>query len=77
MVGNVIWLILAGWWIAISHLVTAFAQAITIIGLPLAYANVKMIPGSLWPFGREIVDSRDLADTMRDHPDAITVPDRR
>ncbi len=77
VVGNVIWLILAGWWIAISHLVTAFAQAITIIGLPLAYANVKMIPGSLWPFGREIVDSRDLADTMRDHSDAITVPDRR
>ena len=55
MIGNVIWILLAGWWLAIGHLVTAVVQAITIIGIPLAIANVKLIPISLWPFGREIV----------------------
>ena len=55
VIGNVIWILLAGWWLAIGHLVTAVVQAITIIGIPLAIANVKLIPISLWPFGREIV----------------------
>ena len=60
LIGNVIWFIVAGFWLAIGHLVTAFAQAITIIGLPLALANLKMIPVTCFPFGKEIVDSRDL-----------------
>jgi uncharacterized membrane protein YccF (DUF307 family) len=55
VIGNVLWLLLAGWWLALSHLVTAVALAITIIGLPLAWANVKLVPMALWPFGREIV----------------------
>jgi uncharacterized membrane protein YccF (DUF307 family) len=55
VVGNVLWLLLAGWWLALSHLVTAVALAITIIGLPLAWANIKLIPMALWPFGREVV----------------------
>jgi uncharacterized membrane protein YccF (DUF307 family) len=54
-IGNVIWLILFGWWLALGHVITAIAQAITIIGIPLALANVKLIPVSLWPVGREIV----------------------
>jgi uncharacterized membrane protein YccF (DUF307 family) len=54
-VGNVLWLLLCGWWLALGHLVTAFLLAITIIGLPLAYANVKMIGMTLTPFGREVV----------------------
>src|SRR5687768_8175108 len=54
-VGNVLWLILCGWWLAILHLVTAVAQALTIIGIPLALGSLKLIPISLWPFGREIV----------------------
>jgi uncharacterized membrane protein YccF (DUF307 family) len=54
-VGNVLWLLLAGWWLALGHLVTAVVLAVTIIGIPLALGNLKLIPISLWPFGREIV----------------------
>jgi uncharacterized membrane protein YccF (DUF307 family) len=53
--GNVIWFIVAGIWLAIGHVLTAFAQAITIIGIPLAIANLKMIPLSLAPLGKDIV----------------------
>jgi uncharacterized membrane protein YccF (DUF307 family) len=60
-IGNVIWFIVAGWWLALGHLTTAVAQAITIIGIPLAIANVKLIPVSLFPLGHEIVDVDDLA----------------
>ncbi|MFK4357218.1 YccF domain-containing protein [Rhodococcus sp. 27YEA6] len=56
MIGNVIWVIIAGIWLAIGHIVTAVAMAITIIGIPLAVANLKMIPISLMPLGKEIVD---------------------
>lgn len=52
---NVVWILLAGWWLALGHLTTAVAQAITIIGIPLAIANLKLIPVSLVPFGKEIV----------------------
>lgn len=52
---NVVWIVLAGWWIALGHVTTAIAQAVTIIGIPLAIANLKMIPISLVPFGKEIV----------------------
>jgi uncharacterized membrane protein YccF (DUF307 family) len=45
----------AGWWLAIGHLTTAAAQAVTIIGIPLAIANLKMIPVSLVPLGKQIV----------------------
>lgn len=55
--GNLIWFIVAGLWLAIGHLTTAAAQAITIIGIPLAIANLKMIPVTCFPFGRVIVDS--------------------
>jgi uncharacterized membrane protein YccF (DUF307 family) len=67
VVGNVIWLVLAGWWLSLAHLVTAVAQAITIIGIPLAIANVKLIPAALWPFGREIVPVDDVDAAVREH----------
>jgi uncharacterized membrane protein YccF (DUF307 family) len=51
----VLWLILAGWWLSIGHLVTGVLLCITIIGIPLGLGSFKMIPISLWPFGREIV----------------------
>ncbi|HEY0215471.1 MAG TPA: YccF domain-containing protein [Cellulomonas sp.] len=54
-IGNVIWLLVAGWWLALGHLTTAVAQAITIVGIPLALANLKMIPVSLLPLGKQIV----------------------
>jgi uncharacterized membrane protein YccF (DUF307 family) len=54
--GNVIWLVLCGWWLAIGHLVTGVLLCVTIIGIPLGLANFKLIPVSLLPMGREIVD---------------------
>lgn len=57
LVGNVIWLIFAGWWLAIGHLVTSIALAVTIVGIPFAWANLKLIPVSLMPLGREIVST--------------------
>jgi uncharacterized membrane protein YccF (DUF307 family) len=58
-VGNVIWFVVAGWWLALGHILTAVAQAVTIIGLPLAVANIKLVPVSLFPLGHEIVDVDD------------------
>jgi uncharacterized membrane protein YccF (DUF307 family) len=55
VLGNLIWLILAGWWLALGHLITAIGLAVTIIGIPLALANLKLIPVSLAPLGKEIV----------------------
>jgi uncharacterized membrane protein YccF (DUF307 family) len=55
LIGNVIWIVLFGIWLAIGHLVTAVAMASTIIGIPLALANLKLIPVSLVPLGKEIV----------------------
>ena len=60
-IGNVIWLILAGWWLALGHLLTGAALCITIIGIPLGLGNFKLIPVSLWPMGREIVPVDDPA----------------
>ena len=57
--GNVIWFVLAGWWLAIGHVVTGVAMCLTIIGIPLGLANFKLIPVSLTPFGRDIVDVDD------------------
>ncbi len=54
-VGNVLWLLLAGWWLALSHIVTGLLLCVTIIGIPLGVANFKLIPVSLTPLGRDIV----------------------
>ena len=54
--GNVLWLILFGWELALAHLLTGLIQAITIIGIPLAVANWKMVPLALWPMGARVVD---------------------
>jgi uncharacterized membrane protein YccF (DUF307 family) len=60
MIGNVIWFILAGIWLAIGHLVTGALLCITIIGIPLGLANFKLIPISLMPLGKVIVPSQSL-----------------
>lgn len=59
-VGNIVWFILAGVWLAIGHVTTAAAQAITIIGIPLAIANIKMIPVSCFPLGRRVVSNENI-----------------
>jgi uncharacterized membrane protein YccF (DUF307 family) len=56
VIGNIIWFIVAGWWLALGHIVTAIAQFITIIGIPLGLANLKLVPVSLMPLGHQIVD---------------------
>jgi uncharacterized membrane protein YccF (DUF307 family) len=53
--GNIIWVILAGWWLALGHLVFALGLAITIIGLPFAWAHLKLAALALWPIGKMIV----------------------
>ena len=55
VVGNLIWLVLAGWWLALGHLITALGLAITIIGLPFAWAHLKLAGLALWPIGQMIV----------------------
>ncbi|MEU4317104.1 YccF domain-containing protein [Nocardia sp. NPDC024068] len=57
LLGNIIWFVVAGWWLALGHLATSLALAVTIIGLPFAWANLKLIPLALFPLGREIVPS--------------------
>jgi uncharacterized membrane protein YccF (DUF307 family) len=53
--GNLVWLILAGWWLALGHLITALLLALTIIGLPFAWAHLKLAGLALWPVGKDIV----------------------
>lgn len=54
---NIVWFLVAGLWLSIGHLLTAAAQAITIVGIPLAIANVKLIPVTCFPFGKQVVES--------------------
>src|SRR5438128_4800980 len=54
-IGNVIWFVLCGWWLALAHVVSGVLLCLTIIGIPLGLANFKLIPVSLLPLGREIV----------------------
>jgi uncharacterized membrane protein YccF (DUF307 family) len=52
---NVIWLVLAGLWLAIGYCVAAVLLAITIIGLPFAKQSLKLAGYALWPFGRTLI----------------------
>ncbi|HEY9439509.1 MAG TPA: YccF domain-containing protein [Streptomyces sp.] len=54
-IGNVIWVIFAGWWLALAHLVTSIPLFLSIIGIPFGWANMKLIPISLMPLGCEVV----------------------
>ena len=64
-IANVIWFIIAGWWLAIGHVVTAVAQSLTIIGIIDAIVNLKMIPVTCFPFGKRIVDRSSLQPGQR------------
>jgi uncharacterized membrane protein YccF (DUF307 family) len=71
----VIWFVLAGWWLALGHLITGVLMCVTIIGIPLGLANFKLIPVSLTPLGRDIVDI-DQARRMG-AVGAVTIPSDR
>ncbi len=60
VIGNVIWVVFAGLWLAIAHIVSGIALCITIIGIPFGIANFKMVPISLVPLGKDIVRTDDL-----------------
>lgn len=57
---NVLWLVLAGWWLALSHIIAGVGQCVTIIGIPFGIANFKLVPAALWPLGRQVVEIDDL-----------------
>jgi uncharacterized membrane protein YccF (DUF307 family) len=60
LIGNIIWIILFGWELALGHLIAGVALCITIIGIPLGLASFKLIPISLFPLGVRIVDSDEV-----------------
>jgi uncharacterized membrane protein YccF (DUF307 family) len=68
-VGNVLWVVLAGWWLALEHLLTGIVLCLTIIGIPLGVASFKMAGAALVPFGKEVVELDRLAEI----PDADVV----
>ena len=55
LLGNIVWLVLAGWWLALGHLLTAILWAVTIVGIPFAWAHLKLAGIALWPIGKVIV----------------------
>jgi uncharacterized membrane protein YccF (DUF307 family) len=56
-IGNVIWFVVAGWWLALGHLLTSIPLFVSIVGIPFGWANIKFVPISLMPLGREIVST--------------------
>ena len=60
LIGNIIWIVLLGWELALGHLISGITLCLTIIGIPLGLANFKLIPISLLPLGVEIVPSDEL-----------------
>ena len=59
VIGNIVWLLLAGWWLALGHLVTAILLAVTVIGIPFAWAHLKLAGLALWPIGKAIVPAQN------------------
>lgn len=58
VIGNMIWFFLAGFWLAVGHLISAIACFITIIGIPFGLQHIKLIPISLMPIGKCVVDTQ-------------------
>ena len=59
-IGNVIWLVLAGWWLALVHVLAAIVLGATIIGLPFAWAHLKLARLALWPIGKMVVFTGEI-----------------
>jgi uncharacterized membrane protein YccF (DUF307 family) len=60
LLGNIVWLVFAGWWLALGHLLTAILLALTIIGIPFAWAHLKLAGIALWPIGKMIVEADEV-----------------
>ena len=63
--GNIVWFVLAEWWLAVMHLTFAVANAITIIGIPFAWAHVKLAGASLFPVGKSVEDIEVVDEALR------------
>ncbi len=72
-IGNVVWFLIAGWWLTLGHIITGIALCVTLIGIPLGLANFKLIRVSLAPYGRDIVP----VDALRSGFDGFVVATRR
>ena len=59
--GNLVWLVLAGWWLALGHLIIALVLAVTIVGIPFAWAHLKLAGLALWPIGKMIVPAESVS----------------
>jgi uncharacterized membrane protein YccF (DUF307 family) len=75
VIGNVLWFVLAGWWLALGHVLTGIALCLTIIGIPLGIADIKMAGAALVPFGRRVVSARELNAGMVGVSSASTLRD--
>jgi uncharacterized membrane protein YccF (DUF307 family) len=75
VIGNVLWFVLAGWWLALGHVLTGIALCLTIIGIPLGIADIKMAGAALVPFGRRVVSARELNAGMVGASSASTLRD--
>ena len=75
VIGNVLWFVLAGWWLALGHLITGVALCLTIIGIPLGIADIKMAGAALVPFGRMVVSARELNAGLVAASSTVTMPD--
>ncbi|HEX2154189.1 MAG TPA: YccF domain-containing protein [Acidimicrobiia bacterium] len=60
-VGNLLWLVLVGWWLAAAHVVFGVLLCLTIIGIPMGVASFRMASLALWPFGRKIIDRQSMS----------------
>ena len=76
VIGNVLCFVLAGWWLALGHLFTGIALCLTIIGIPLGIADIKMAGAALVPFGRQVVRASELNAGLIAAPAARTQPNR-
>ena len=57
-IANVVWFLVAGWWLALLHVVFGLLLAITIIGIPFTIAHLKLARLALVPFGKDFVEAR-------------------
>jgi uncharacterized membrane protein YccF (DUF307 family) len=64
VVGNILWFVLAGWWLALEHVIVGVLLCITIIGIPLGVGSFKMAGAALAPFGREVVEISELTEAQ-------------
>ena len=56
------WVVVAGWWLALAHVVAGIALCVTVVGIPFGVASFKLVPAAFWPLGREVVDIADFAE---------------